>query len=237
MSLRNRLTTLLIVFVSLPSPAVGQADSVATTQCTYASCAFRMRGSTVLAGLEGQEITSFGFLSAPDLRPWIEVSDSATHYVGIIERDYVSGEALLLSGLLAGLGLFAMEGWDGSDRGWLALGIGSTGLVLSVVGGRKVNRARNAMNSAIWWYNASLVPSPGSAPIGAGAQSRIAPIRAIQHRGRAGTVLGSLAGLGAGLAVSSRDSSIDWPQGLAETLAFTGAGALIGTLIGRSVTR
>jgi hypothetical protein len=197
-----------------------------------------MRGSTVLAGLEGREIASFGFLSAPDLRSWIEVSDSATHYVDIIERDYVSGEALLLSGtLLAGLGLFAIEGWDGSDRGWLALGIGSTGLVLSVVGGRKVNRARNAMNSAIWWYNASLVNSPGSAPIGAGAQSGIAPIRAFQHRGRAGTVLGSLAGLGAGLAVSSRDSSIDWPQGLAETLAFTGAGALIGTLIGRSVTR
>lgn len=215
--------------------ALAQSDTIPPTPCTYDSCALRMKGSTLLAGRDGLEVTSFGFLSAPKLRPWIEVSDSAASYALIVEHDYVSGQALTLSGILLALGgLVAIQGWNESSARWIGVGATAASLPMFLIGGRKVRRARDAMGSAIWWYNCTLADAsdrPGS------GISPPAPLVPFEHRGRAGLALGSVAGLSVGLAVSSRHDSSETVEGLTETIAFTAVGAFLGQLIGKGISR
>jgi hypothetical protein len=68
-------------------------------------------------------VGGFGFFSAPELRPWIELSDSASEYLGIAERNYRSGKILSLTGAAAvGLALgAAISNRSGSVAG---LGVG-----------------------------------------------------------------------------------------------------------------
>lgn len=216
-----------------PSDGLAQDTPSRSSDCTYATCALRMSGRSILAGAEGRKVGSFGFLSAPQLRPWVATSDSASHYLRIVEENYVTGGVLTFSGvILSALGIIAAGGWEGSDKEWIGVGAAVTGLSLSIIGGGRTSRARDAMQSAIWWYNGDLVDSAG--PDG----ERIVPfVAAPQHRGRAGVVIGSVVGLAAGMAVSSRDSSTETAEGLATTLLVGGAGGLIGWRVGLGLSR
>lgn len=214
-----------------PWAATAQAVPRESAPCTYRTCALRMQGSDILAGVQGRKIASFGLLSAPELRPWIEVSDSARHYVERLEGNYVSGQVAGLSGSLLWLAGFVAAGaWEDSDKTWVGVGVSALGLGLSTWGRRRVSRARDAVQSAIWWYNESLA---GMAP----GRSIPAPVHQPQHRGRAGAVLGTAVGIAAGLLVSSRHASDETAQGIAETAAFGAAGGFIGWRIGLQVTR
>lgn len=94
----RRLVAFACRLFTVPRTAAAQAETTFVTRCTYAACALRMSGNAVLAGREGRKIASFGLFSAARLRPWIQVSDSATDYTEIIEHDYVSGEVPTRSG-------------------------------------------------------------------------------------------------------------------------------------------
>jgi len=223
---------------SVPLPGWAQDTTTTAASCTYASCALRMSGTSILAGTDGRKVGSFGFLSAPRLGPWIGVSDSASYHFQVVEDNFVSGQVMSLSGLvLSTLGIVATSGWEGSDRGWIGIGVTAVGLGLEIWGGRKTRRAYDAMQSAIWWYNGSLSGDPIPSDAG-GGRGPIVPFGATpEHRGRAGVVLGSALGLAAGLAISSRHPASETAQGLGETLVVGALGGLVGWRIGVHLPR
>jgi hypothetical protein len=212
-----------------PASLMGQGQN----PCTYVTCAIRLQGSNLLSGREGRKITSFGFLAGPRLRPWMAVSDSADHYVSIVESDYVSGEALSLAGSLLWVGgLLALQGLDDQDQQLVALGANVTGVALFAFGTARVARARNAMQSAVWWYNAALDNA-----LTADAGRPAPPMAMPGTHARAGAALGSVVGAVGGLAATSGLDHTQTAEGLSITLAFTALGALIGHHIGKAIER
>ena len=201
--------------------------------CTYAACAIRLQGSDVLSGQEGRKITSYGFLAGPQLRPWMAVSDSAERYVTIVEDNYVSGTALSLAGslLLIG-GALAVQGLDDRGQQQVAFAVSIGGLVVLGSGTSRLGRAQNAMNSAVWWYNASL-----SSPAAGDGQRLSPPVPIRGTHARAGTALGSLVGVVGGLAATSGLDHTQTAEGVSITLAIAALGGLIGHQIGERIER
>ena len=209
----------------------GYADSL----CTYQSCALRLQGRSIVAGIEGREVGGFGFFSAPELRPWIELSDSASEYLRVVEQNYSSGKILNLTGALAvGVGVVLGRGTWKTDASHVA----SVGLVLSgyaalIAGDRRVRRSWNAVQSSMWWYNAALADTLEASEHGRRPVLNDLRPAISRHGARNGLVIGSLAGLGGGLAVSSRHPASETTEGIIETLIGGGVGALLGWQIGR----
>ena len=206
--------------------------------CTYYACALRLEGGALLSGVEGERITSSGFLVGPQLRPWMEVSDSATHYVDIVGGNYVSGQAMMLAGGVLWVGgLLALQGWDGENQRLAALGAYATGNLLFLFGNNRVARARDAMQSAIWWYNASLVGAPGANAPGPPSATPTKPVPLVGTHSRSVTALGLVAGALGGLAATSGMDSSQTTAGLSITLGLAAVGALIGHHVGRAIPR
>jgi hypothetical protein len=217
------------------SPCSGQArpGGGADSLCTYAACALRLRGNTIVAGTEGRAVGSFGFFSPPQLRPWIEVSDSASAYLRLAEASYTSGQVLSLVGMVTVIaGVVVSSTWhdDAGRAGALAAQLG--GFTALAIGGRRVGRARDAVQTAIWWYNGALAGSPVAPRTGPRPTVQELRLPASAHGGRNGLILGSLAGLGVGLAVSARHPASETTQGVLETLGIGAVGAFIGWRIG-----
>lgn len=227
-------TTLLLITLLLPASSAAQEQDA----CTYRSCAVRMQGNALLAGASGERITSFGFLSGPRLHPWMVVSDSASHYVDIVDHAYVSGQTMSLVGTLMWFGgLLALQGWDGEGQRVVAAGTSAVGMSLFLLGNSRISGARDAMQSAIWWYNASLVPRPGDGALSGERQVPSRPIPMAQDHARAGTVIGAVAGIAGGLAATSGMDHHQTAEGLSITLGLTAVGALIGHHIGKAIGR
>ena len=87
----RRFAPALLALLSFAQTAGAQVDWVASASCSYETCALRLSRRAVLAGREGREVASYGFFAAPRLRPLIELSDSASYYVGIVEENHTSG--------------------------------------------------------------------------------------------------------------------------------------------------
>lgn len=232
----GRYAVWILACVLVPLPGAAQEPAPRPDVCTYAACALRVQGNDILAGTEGRKVTSFGFLDAPRLVPWAATSDSAAHYLAIVEDDYVPGRVFSLTGVvLTWAGITAAGAWEGSDKAWVGLAVSVLGLGGVVHGDARQRRARRALHSAIWWYNGSLATDqiPGSVP-----RDEIAPfLRPPGDRRRGGLVVGSIVGLGAGLAVSSRHQSEEVAAGLSETLAIGALGGFLGWTIGRNLER
>lgn len=206
----------------------------ALAECTYRTCALWRSGSEVLAGAEGTEVGSFGMFDSPDLRPLIELSDSAAYHFAVVERNYASGSFMSFFGLLSYFGGFALiQGKRETDARIIGSILAGAGLTAGLIGRRRMTRADGAMNRSIWWHNEALA-TDGTVPAPLSPRSQ-ALMRG--DHGRPGAVFGTLIGLGVGLAVSSRDSSISVGQGLGETLLFGAGGGLLGYWIGTSARR
>jgi len=232
------LWLLLMLVVSGVATVSAQANGGEGTQCTYATCALRVDGSWVVSGSEGRRIGELGFLSIPTLRPWIEVSDSASYYYRVVEDHYVSGQVAGMAGLLLWTaGYVGARGWAGTDKEWIALGVGLGGLGLTIHGARKMNRSRDAIQSTIWWYNGTLADGSTSTLESAYGPPTIPPVAVPQYHGDTGAVVGSLIGIAAGLAISSRHTQDQLAQGLGETVAIGAVGGFIGWDLGRNVQR
>jgi len=158
----------------------------------------------------------------------MEVSDSAAYYVAVVGDNRVSGEVMTLAGSLMWIGgVMALQGLDSDGQQSAALGVSLTGTILFLLGNRRLARAQNAMQSAIWWYNASLVNPLGDGPTGFGTRALPSPPVALaSNHARAGTALGSVAGIVGGLAATSGLDSSRTREGLSITHAFTAVGAL-----------
>jgi hypothetical protein len=228
------LTALLLITTLSPGMLAGQEQE----GCTYYTCALRLRGGDLLAGVEGERITSFGFLSGPQLRPWMEVSDSASYYVDLVGSNYVSGKTMSLVGTLMWVGgVLAVEGLDRDGQRAAGLAVSLTGLTLFLIGNSRVGRAGAAMQSAIWWYNASLVPEAADTALPIEMRSPSRPVAIPGNHARTGTALGSVAGALGGLAATSGMDSSQTGEGLSITLALTAVGALIGHHVGKAIGR
>lgn len=234
MTLARCVAALLLISTLTPGALAAQEQE----ECTYYTCALRLQGSSLLAGAEGERITSFGFLSGPQLRPWMEVSDSASYYVDLVGRNYVSGQAMSLVGTLMWVGgVLAVEALDRDGQRAAGLGVSLTGLTLFLIGNGRVGRAGQAMQSAIWWYNASLVPQVEDAALPIEGRLPSRPIAIPSNHARTGTALGSVAGALSGLAATSGMDSSQTAAGLSITLALTAVGALIGHHVGKAIER
>lgn len=232
-----RLVPLLLVTCGLLPGRVDAQEPPDRGECTWAACALRMQGGAILAGEEGVRITSFGFLDAPTLTPWMEVSDSAAHYARIVEANYVRGQVLTLSGsvvFLAGVTMLALDEGDGDvDLSWAGIGTAVVGALLAHRGRTHLRRSSRAAESAIWWYNRSLAEDPGVRVPETRVRMELQTIP--EDRRNEGTFLGILGGAAVGLSTSARHD--EFATGLGETLAFTGLGALLGRQIGKQIRR
>lgn len=154
---------ILMTVVCLGSlqPLAAQAGPVPEA-CDYAACALRVHGSDLLAGESGEKVAGFGFFSAPDLRELMSVSDSATHYLDVLESNYGSG--MLMGTLGFAAGFIATSVGDVGRNEEVRIGVAVSSLVLIVWGGVRVRRSQSALHSAVWWYNRELVESSVAGP-------------------------------------------------------------------------
>jgi hypothetical protein len=93
------------------------------------------------------------------------------------------------------------------------------------------------MQSAIWWYNASLANPLAAEPLDGGARVPALPNTIVSTHAPTGTAVGLVAGILGGLAATSGMDSSETVQGLSITIAFTALGALVGHHVGKAIPR
>ena len=138
-----------------------QAQDPAPGPCSYMTCALKISERRIQAGAEGREVGSLGLFSPPRLLPLFQSADSALFYQGVVEQNYTSGRVMNALGALslaASYFLVSDDPFDGADTVGVVLIV--PGVVLGLLGSRRVRRANRALASAIWWYNATLPTGP-----------------------------------------------------------------------------
>jgi hypothetical protein len=138
----------------------GAGAQVADT-CSYETCALRIVEGKILAGAEGREIARPGLFSPPRLRPLLEVSDSASFYIDVVEDNYTSGQVMSFFGLMAFSIPYFMQRESFDVPAAIAVGLAVGGAGAVVIGGIRSRRARTALANAIWWYNLALTRTGG----------------------------------------------------------------------------
>lgn len=102
----------------------------------------------------------------PDLRTLFQASEPAIRLLDVAEANYRSGKVLSWVGfafvVASGFtyGVFEEPGASPTTGEWAAIGIGITGVGLSLWGGQRLRTARRAVDEGIWFYNGSLPRSP-----------------------------------------------------------------------------
>jgi hypothetical protein len=155
------MTRLMIGLALFLCVCRGAGAQVADT-CSYETCALRIVEDKVLAGADGREIARPGLFSPPRLRPLLEVSDSASFYIEVLENNYTSGQVMSLLGLIAVSIPYLMqrESFEGPPAA-IAVGLSLGGAAAVIIGGIRSRRARTALANAIWWYNLALTRTGG----------------------------------------------------------------------------
>lgn len=160
MSITHRLTVgLAAATISAGSVALSPNGVLAQNDCTYGSCALRVRrsliGHRIVRGVQEDKVASI-ILFAPRLEMWRERSDSAnTHYAAFRTKHNI-GAAFSLAGVAAFAAgtIIAL-----SDRGNETVPLVAivSGLTFTVAGFVYLLQARDRLSQAIWWYNGTLV--------------------------------------------------------------------------------
>jgi hypothetical protein len=145
--------TLLVAAVLLVS---GPAAARAQDACTWDTCALRVQAATlttpamIVRGAESAEVIRLGLLE-PEVAPFVMLSDSAVAWARIYDRLYDRGSILGIAGTVIAVGAPIML--EGVMQKIAFTGVG---LAFSVYGGTLTNRANDALNRALWWYNREL---------------------------------------------------------------------------------
>jgi hypothetical protein len=152
---RSIIATVLLLGCVSPTSLTAQVPET----CSYDACALRLRHTffktQLVQGNEARPVASLG-LFAPRVSLFAERSDTAGRYYASFRRRATSGTLLGLAGLvLTTLGLVE---YDSDHDTGLVLVIG--GGLLGIVGGIQVNRAREQLSQAVWWYNRTLTTAP-----------------------------------------------------------------------------
>jgi hypothetical protein len=224
-SFRVLISALTWSFVALGVSSWATAEE---TRCSYQECGLRIENQRLLQGARGEEVGRLGVFYN-DLRVLEIGTDSAGRYAIEYKRDNKAALLWSLTGLaLVGAGNLLLQIND-DKHSWTPVYLTASGAAFTIVGGNKLRNARNALARSVWWYNAPLqtgdyLPRPGQLP----------PLNP-PHFGTGGAILGGLAGVGVGLAMSADQSEI--PEGLTETAAYTVTGVFAGWLVGRAIKR
>jgi hypothetical protein len=149
----------LLATCALPAPL--RAQAAAAEPCPYTRCALRLEGQRLWRGAPpGAPAGRLGFWGAPPLVPLVAGSDSALAYAREFDRHYAAGVRLAgAAGVAAGLLLAVAYGQrDGrvTAGDWALVGGALGALAVGVHGQRRVDRARDALARALWWYNRGL---------------------------------------------------------------------------------
>ncbi|HSJ26180.1 MAG TPA: hypothetical protein VK929_15990 [Longimicrobiales bacterium] len=144
------VATLLATLAVAPRPASGQAT------CTYDTCALRIQPPTLttplmlVRGVEGEEVIKLGLLE-PEVAPFVALSDTAAALARIYDVQYDRGYILNMAGTVIAIGAPILLQGTMQKLAFTGAGVG-----LSFYGGVLMNRANDALNRALWWYNREL---------------------------------------------------------------------------------
>lgn len=140
----------LAMLAFAPQPAFAQAP------CTYDTCALRIQPPTLttplmlVRGAEGEEVIRLGLLE-PEVAPFVALSDSAVAYARIYDVQYDRGYIINMAGTVIAIGAPILLQGTMQKLAFTGAGVG-----LSFYGGVLMNRANDALNRALWWYNREL---------------------------------------------------------------------------------
>ncbi len=139
----------LLMLAVCPPVATAQAGQ----DCTYASCALRIRHSLfstqLVQGQAERRVASLG-LFPPEVPLFAERSDTSARHYAAFRRRHTTGALLALAGSVAlAAGVFV----DDSDVGLILVAGGG---LLGITGGIQATRAQDRLSQAIWWYNRTL---------------------------------------------------------------------------------
>ena len=148
------MSALLVGAIILASPSSVLAQD---TQCTYETCALRLKrkfltSGQVVRGVEEEHVASIWFL-APKISPLLERTDSAGHYYESFRKLHNRGTWVGLTGVVMMVTGIIIAGGDDDA---LAIGVAFSGLIPFTWGLIDNQRARDRLGRAIWWYNGTL---------------------------------------------------------------------------------
>jgi hypothetical protein len=134
----------------------GAASAQAQPACTWDSCALRVQPPTLttpqmlVRGTQGVEVVRLGLLE-PAVAPFVAYSDSAAYHARTYDVLYDRGSIINIAGTVIGIGAPILLRGTMQKIAFTGVGIG-----LTVYGGVLTNKANDALNRAIWWYNRDL---------------------------------------------------------------------------------
>ena len=152
---------LVAAFVAPSNTLLAQA-SPPSPSCAYDQCALRLEGNRILRGASGEMVGKLGLFSATSLSGLVSriASDSALAHARIFDANYGRGSILFVAGALTGgvaLGVAHARSEQRLTGGTSTVfAIALSGLVVELVGARKLVKARNALSRAMWWHNREL---------------------------------------------------------------------------------
>ena len=155
----TRRTALLLVLLTVPAPAVGQAGP-----CSFDRCALRVRhtlwSDQVVRGSDGTVVARLGTF-APYIDVLASAGDSARQHYRSFRSTHNAGNALLLIGSVLAV-VTVVRMWDNigtfedlNASEWFLFG---SSLAFGVAGGITIRIGREHLQQSIWHYNRSLVP-------------------------------------------------------------------------------
>lgn len=139
-----------------PLSADRAAAQQAPANCTYDTCALRVRAPTFRApralvrGLEDIEVARLGLME-PAIAPLVTLSDSAVTHARVYDVLSDRGSIITIVGTVLSIGAPIVFRETGQKVGFAVAGIG-----ISIYGGIVTNQAQEALSRALWWYNREL---------------------------------------------------------------------------------
>lgn len=149
-------TLVLLLALSAPRVDAQQAPEPFPQNCTYDTCALRIKAPTLTTGMkvvrgsESIEVVQLGLLQ-PAIAPFVQASDSAAFFAAIYDHQYDRGAMISLVG--TAISIVAPIAMRGTMQKVAFTGVG---IGLTVVGGVITNRADEALSRAMWHYNREL---------------------------------------------------------------------------------
>jgi len=161
MSITHRLAVTLATAatISFGSVASSPLGLLAQDNCTYETCALRVRrsliGHRIVRGMQEDRVASI-ILFAPRLEMWRERSDSASAHYAAFRTKHNVGAAFSLTGVAAfAAGTIIALADRGNETVPVVAIVG--GLTFTMAGFVYLLQARNRLSQAIWWYNGTLL--------------------------------------------------------------------------------
>lgn len=126
---------------------------------SYDQNALRLDGNfgdvSIVRGIDGTVVGRIGVFRGIDVAKVVETSPNAVTEAREFQRNYRPGTIALGLGLISlGASVGASQIQDANHGITTGLSIATIGLI--TYGGRRLQRAYNALHKSLWWYNRDL---------------------------------------------------------------------------------